>query len=92
MFCRAILFGLSAQNFFGLSLDWDKDWKGRYNSQQEWLIAPQIQPTLAYKVNDWLSIGAGAAITYGYLKTKMSVAVAGGPDGSAEIEDSDYAV
>ena len=85
-------FGLSAQNFFGLSLDWDKDWKGRYQSQQEWLIAPQLQPTLAYKVNDWLSIGAGAALTYGYLKTVMSVAHVSGVDGKAKIEDTDFAV
>jgi long-chain fatty acid transport protein len=85
--------GLSFQNYFGLSLDWEHDWKGRYSSHNEWLIAPQLQPTIAYKINDTLSVGAGAALTYGYLKTKLAVdnRVAG-TDGKAEIEDTDTAV
>ena len=66
-------FGLSAQNYFGLSMDWQNDWIGRYSSTEEWLIAPQIQPTIAYQVNDWLSVGIGAALTVGYLKTYMNV-------------------
>lgn len=86
-------FGLSFQNYFGLSLDWEHKWKGRYSSHEEWLIAPQLQPTIAYKVNDTLSVGAGAALTYGYLKTKMAVHnPVTGSDGKAEIEDSDTAV
>ena len=86
-------FGLSLQNYFGLSLDWQHQWKGRYSSHEEWLIAPQLQPTIAYKVNDELSIGVGAALTYGYLKTKMAVAnPVTGTDGKAEVEDSDTAV
>ena len=85
--------GLSFQNYFGLSLDWDHKWKGRYTSHNEWLIAPQLQPTIAYKVNDTVSIGVGAALTYGYLKTKMAVDnQVAGTDGKAEIEDTDTAV
>ena len=86
-------FGLSAQNYFGLTLDWKHTWKGRYTTHEEWLIAPQLQPTIAYKVNDTLSVGAGAAVTYGYLKTKMAVDnQVAGTDGKAKIEDTDTAV
>ena len=86
-------FGLSFQNFFGLTLDWDHKWKGRYSTHEEWLIAPQLQPTIAYKVNDTLSVGAGAALTYGYLKSKLAVDnQVAGTDGKAEIEDTDTAV
>ena len=86
-------FGLSFQNFFGLTLDWNHNWKGRYSTHEEWLIAPQLQPTIAYKINDTLSVGAGAAITYGYLKTKMAVDnQVAGTDGKAKIEDTDTAV
>ena len=35
------------------------------------LLAPQVQPTVAYQVNDWLSLGAGAAVTLGYLSDKL---------------------
>jgi len=86
-------FGLSLQNYFGLTLDWNHNWKGRYSTHEEWLIAPQLQPTIAYKINDTLSVGAGAAITYGYLKTKMAVDnPVAGTDGKAKIEDTDTAV
>jgi len=86
-------FGVSTQNFFGLALDWNSKWKGRHTSHNEWLIAPQVQPTLAYKINDTLSVGAGAALTYGYLKTKFAVySPATGTDGRAKIEDTDTAV
>ncbi|MDX2349969.1 MAG: outer membrane protein transport protein [Porticoccus sp.] len=85
--------GLSFQNFFGLTLDWDHKWKGRYSTHEEWLIAPQLQPTIAYKVNDTLSVGAGAALTYGYLKSKLAVDnPVAGTDGKAEVEDTDTAV
>ena len=66
-------FGLSVQNFFGLSLNWQDDWIGRYSSTKEWLIAPQIQPTIAYKVNDWLSVDAGLGFTVGYFKIYMKI-------------------
>ena len=86
-------FGVSTQNFFGLALDWDHDWKGRHTSNNEWLIAPQVQPTVAYKINDTISVGVGAALTYGYLKTKFAVySPATGTDGRAKIEDTDTAV
>jgi long-chain fatty acid transport protein len=85
--------GISAQNFFGLSLNWGEKWVGRYQVTEEWLIAPQVQPTAAYKVNDWLSIGAGAGLTVGYLKTEANVYNADFPkDGNLKYEDYDFAV
>ncbi len=87
-------FGLSVQNFFGLSLNWQNNWIGRYSSTEEWVIAPQIQPTIAYKVNDWLSVGAGLGLTMGYLKTYMNLY---NPDivpydGKAKLRDTAFAV
>jgi long-chain fatty acid transport protein len=66
-------FGLSIQNNFGLALEWDDKWVGRHEVTQAAIIAPQLQPTVAYKVNDWLSIGAGAAMTLGYLEDEAKV-------------------
>jgi len=87
-------FGLAVQNFFGLSLNWQDDWVGRYTSTKEWLIAPQIQPTIAYKVNDWVSVGLGLGLTVGYLKTYFAVY---NPDttpidGRAKLRDTAFAV
>ena len=86
--------GVSVHNYFGLSLDWDDSWVGRYSSVNVTVVAPQIQPTVAYKVNDWLSVGAGAGLTLGYLSDKMRVESIppGGDDGKLRISDADFAV
>ena len=88
-----LVLGISGQNFLGLTLNWGKNWVGRYQAKQEWLIAPQVQPTVAYKVNDWLSVGAGAGLTLGYLETEAMVPNPRIPlDGQYEYSDSDFAV
>lgn len=86
--------GISMQNYFGLSLDWEDSWVGRYQSTEATLIAPQLQPTVAYRVSDWLSIGAGAGLTLGYLKDKARVFTPNPnkPDGKLEYSDTDFAV
>jgi long-chain fatty acid transport protein len=86
--------GISMQNYFGLSLEWGHSWVGRYLATETALFAPQLQPTVAYKVNNWLSIGAGAGLTLGYLKDKAQVKspIPGLGDGSYEFSDTDFAV
>jgi long-chain fatty acid transport protein len=86
--------GISAQNFFGLALEWDRKWVGRYEITKGALIAPQLQPTVAYKVTNWLSIGAGAGLTMGYLADEGRVnnldPTLG--DGKLKYDDTDFAV
>ena len=87
--------GISVQNYFGLAVDWKDDWVGRSSSVNVALLAPQVQPTVAYRVNDWLSVGAGAALTLGYLSDKLRpAALTPGdyPDGKVRISDSDFGV
>ena len=86
--------GISVGNYFGLALDWDDSWVGRYSSVNIALLAPQLQPAVAYKVNDWLSVGGGAALTLGYMYDKMRLKslTPGGEDGKLRISDTDLAV
>ena len=86
--------GFSVQNYFGLALDWSDDWVGRESSVNITLVAPQLQPTLAYKVNDWLSVGAGAALTLGYMydKSRVDPLIPNGKDGKFRLSDADFAV
>ena len=87
--------GVSAHNYFGLALDWKDDWVGRESSVNVALLAPQLQPSVAYKVNDWLSVGAGAALTLGYMRDKLRIQDPfnpGGSDGKLRLSDSDFAV
>jgi long-chain fatty acid transport protein len=86
--------GVSVQNFFGLALDWGNNWVGRYEATEVALIAPQLQPTVAYKVNNWLSLGAGAGLTLGYLKDEARVdnLEPNLGDGRLKYDDTDFAV
>lgn len=87
--------GVSAQNYFGLAIDWPGDWVGRASSVNIALLAPQLQPTLAHKVNDWLSVGAGAALTLGYVSDKLRpdpLTPGDFPDAKTRVSDTDFAV
>ncbi|MCP4898292.1 MAG: hypothetical protein GY906_15065, partial [bacterium] len=86
--------GISAQNFFGLALEWDNDWVGRYEVTKAAILAPQLQPTVAYKVNNWLSLGAGAGLTLGVLadEAKVNNLDPNLGDGRLKYDDTDFAV
>jgi len=83
--------GISAVGYFGLGLDYEDDWVGRYYVQEVKLQALGVQPALAYRVTDWLSVGAGVVALYGVLEEKVAVNNIGPneADGKLKIEDSD---
>jgi long-chain fatty acid transport protein len=85
--------GVSAAGYFGLGLEYENDWVGRYYVQEIKLQALGIQPALAYQVADWLSLGAGVVALYGVLEEKAAVnnIDPNQPDGKLEIKDSDIA-
>lgn len=50
---------------FGSSTSWDSDWNGRKLIQDISLQAIYIQPTVSYKIGDFIGIGAGLSIIMG---------------------------
>ncbi len=85
--------GFSAVGYFGLGLEYQNNWVGRYYVQEVKLQAMGFQPAIAYQVNDWLSLGAGVVALYGVLEEKIAVNNIGPnqPDGKLKLEDSDWA-
>ncbi|MCW2271565.1 OmpP1/FadL family transporter [Pseudomonas sp. JUb96] len=88
----AIGFGMYGN--FGLALDYDDDWAGRYFNQEAAIIGVSFQPTLAYKFTDDLSIGIGPRIMVGYYRNEMAInnnllGVLDRPDGQLEYKDTD---
>jgi long-chain fatty acid transport protein len=83
--------GVSTVGYFGLGLEYENDWVGRYYVQEIKLQALGVQPALAYQVTDWLSLGAGVVALYGVMEQKAAVNNIGPnqPDGRLKIEDSD---
>jgi long-chain fatty acid transport protein len=84
--------GVSAVGYFGLGLEYENDWVGRYYVQEIKLQALGVQPALAYRVTDWLSFGVGVVALYGVLEEKVAVNNIGPnqSDGRLKIEDSDW--
>jgi long-chain fatty acid transport protein len=74
--------GLGAYTPFGNTMDWGDDWSGRYLIQDISLKAIFIQPTVSYKLNDWLSVGAGLNIVYGDVDLNRAVPLQNPADGS----------
>jgi len=79
---------LSVTTPFGSSLKWPNDWENRANITQIDLQAFNIQPTVAYKFNDWFSVGVGFIYTHGSATLKRIQTVAGN-DIDLELKDKD---
>lgn len=56
--------GLGVNTPFGLAIEYKPDWVGRYQALNSRLITINVNPAIAYKVTDTLSIGAGLNIQY----------------------------
>jgi long-chain fatty acid transport protein len=69
--------GLGLTAPFGLADDYGEDFTGRYNSTDSELLTIDLQPTAAYRVNDWISLGAGVNIQYVYANLKTAIASPG---------------
>ena len=88
--------GVAAVSDFGGAFNYGKQWTGRYYVTQESLITGKVNPTIAYMVNDWLSVGAGFSFSVGRLlfQSKVNNTILPSlprPDGGLGIESWDEA-
>jgi len=83
--------GLAVASYFGLGLDYGDDWAGRYYVTETEFITIGINPSMAYKVNDKLSVGGGLTLVYSSLDQEVAInnPEPGVDDGKAKLEDDD---
>jgi long-chain fatty acid transport protein len=81
--------GIGVLGYFGLAQDYGDSWVGRYYVQNNAMQGLTIQPSLAYKVTDKLSLGVGLNAMFGSLEEEVAVnnAGEGRPDGKVKMED-----
>ncbi len=79
---------------FGLKTEYDANWMGRFHAIKSEIKTININPSVAYKVNDSVSIGAG--VNWQRIEATLTKAVnyaafgaAGGTEGSNNLEGSD---
>jgi long-chain fatty acid transport protein len=84
--------GFSLAGNFGSVLDYGDDWVGRYRVQQATVLGISFVPSIAYRVNDRLSIGAGVNAMYGIFKQQVAVnnVLPLAPDGQLKVDDKTW--
>lgn len=87
--------GFGMYGNFGLALNYDDDWAGRYFTQEAAVIGVSLQPTFAYQITDDLSVGIGPRFMYGYYRTELAInnnllGITDRPDGQLEYKDTDW--
>lgn len=94
---RRLWLGLGITAPYGLALKYDRDWFGRYDSVKSKLTVVNIGPSVAYALDDLVSVGAGIDIQYAHAVLSNAVPDVlrvGGPsagsDGYSELDGSDW--
>ncbi len=70
---KGLFAGLGINAPFGLSTKYDDNWKGRYQAIESELKTININPSIAYRLNRKLSVGAGISLQY--IDAKLTQAV-----------------
>lgn len=94
--------GMGINAPFGLKTEYDSTWMGRFHGIKSELTTYNFNPSIAFKLNDWLTIGAGVnyqrataeltnAVNYSALAFGSPLFSRVGPDhsGTAKLEGSD---
>ncbi len=82
--------GLSLNSPFGLSTDWDSQWAGMFYAVKSKVETLNINPAIAWRLNDVLSVGAG--VSYQRLKATLTNALTPLiPTAQGRLDGSDWA-
>ena len=85
-------FGLSMTAPFAVSTSYSRNWVGRYHAIDSKLLTVDINPSIAYRINDQLSIGGGVSAQYAEAKLTQALfnPLAPANDGNAEVKGDDW--
>jgi long-chain fatty acid transport protein len=68
--------GMSLNSPFGLSVGFPESWVGRdYAAGDTYLRTYNAAPSIAYRINDWISVGVGVQIEYAKASLNHGVSV-----------------
>jgi long-chain fatty acid transport protein len=92
-YSERIRIGVSAFSDYGLGGNYSTQWVGRYYITREALFTGKINPSIAYRVNNWLSLGAGFSFAVARLtfKSRINNVPRRLPDGGLSMESWDEA-
>lgn len=65
--------GIAVTAPFGLKTQYDSDWVGRYQAIMSDIETININPNVAYRVFDWLSVGGGPTIQHAHTELTNAI-------------------
>ncbi len=80
--------GFGQYGDFGLAVNYDNDWSGRYFAQNSSLLGLSLVPSVAYRFNEQWSVGVGIKAMYGMLQAQT--AIDRSPFGFTDRTDGQY--
>jgi long-chain fatty acid transport protein len=80
--------GFGQYGDFGLAVNYDNDWSGRYFAQNSSLLGLSLVPSVAYSFNEQWSVGVGIKAMYGMLQAQT--AIDRSPFGFTDRTDGQY--
>jgi len=89
--------GLGLLSNFGLGMDYEDDWVGRYYVQDITMIGVSVVPSVAFRLSESFSLGVGVDFMYSVLDLKnavnnRSVTEPTAPDGTLEVSSNDWGI
>lgn len=75
---------------YGLASEYKQGWFGRFDSTKTELTIIDIQPTLAYKINDMISIGAGVNFQHSDADLRSRVMLGAATEGNNKLTGKDW--
>ncbi|POF28589.1 OmpP1/FadL family transporter [Roseibium marinum] len=69
-----VVFGLGINAPFGLSTKPEQNWAGQYYSRSSEVFTVNVNPAVAYQVNDMFAVGIGAQLQYMQVRLKSAYA------------------
>jgi len=87
---ETVWFGLGAFSRFGLGTEFDETWPGRYNYYKGVIQTLTVNPNVAFKVSEGLSLAAGASWMWFdlTLEQKIDAGAIWGSPGALDVDQS----
>ncbi len=80
--------GFGTYGDFGVAVNYDNDWSGRYFAQNASIVGLSMVPSVSYRFNEQWSVGLGVKAMYGELKAQT--AIDRSPFGFTDRTDGQY--
>lgn len=82
---QSLSLGFGLYGDFGLAVEYDEQWSGRYFIQDASIMGVSLVPSMAWRLDEQWSVGLGLRTVYGVLDTR--VAVDNNPFGAGAFAD-----